>query len=58
MDTCLRLYVTKYDITNFLFNRALELWRSDCERKGKCNITNVSNELDREHNVLEAHSHI
>ena len=46
VDTCLRLYVTKYDITNFPFNRALALWRSDCERRGECNITNVSNELD------------
>ena len=58
MDTCLRLYVTKYDITNFPFNRALALWRSDCERSGECNITNVSNELDIEHNVLEAHNDI
>ena len=58
VDTCLRLYVTKYDITNFPFNRALALWRSDCERRGECNITNVSNELDIEHNVLEAHNDI
>ena len=40
VDTFLRLYVKKYDITNFPFNRALALWRSDCERKGECNITN------------------
>ena len=26
VDTCLRLYVTKYDITNFPFNRSLALW--------------------------------
>ena len=54
MYTCLRLYVTKYDITNFPFNRALALWRSDCERRGEYNITNVSNELDTKHNVLKA----
>ena len=30
VDTCLRLYVTKYDITNFPFNRAPAFWRSDC----------------------------
>ena len=58
VDTCLRLYVTKYVVTNFPFNGALELWRSDCERRGECNITNVSNELDIEHNVLEAHNSI
>ena len=48
MDTCSRLYVTKYGITNFPFNRALSLWRSDCKRRGEYNITNVSNELDIE----------
>ena len=58
MDTCIRLYVTKYDITNFPFNRALTLWRLDFERRGEYNITNVSNELDTEHNVLEAHNDI
>ena len=58
MDTCLRLYVTKYQIINFPFNRALALWRSDCERRGECNITNVSNELYTKHNVLEAHNDI
>jgi len=58
MYTCLRLYVTKYDITNFPFNRALTLWRLDCEIRGECNIKNVSNELDTKHNVLEAHNDI
>ena len=58
VDTCLRLYVTKYDITNFPFNRAIALWRSECERRGECTITNVSNEPDTEHNVLEAHNDI
>ena len=58
MDTCLRLYVTKYDITNFPFNRALTLWRSNYERRGEYNITNVSHELDTKNNVLEAHNDI
>ena len=58
MDTCLRLYVTKYDITNFPFNRSIALWWSDCERRGEYNVTNVSNELDTRHNVLEAHNNI
>ena len=47
MDTCLRLYVTKYAINAFLFNRTLELWWSDRERREEYKITNVSNELDR-----------
>ena len=56
MDTCLRLYVAKYDINNFPFNRALALWRSDCDRSGEYNTTNSSNELDMEDNLLEAHN--
>ena len=27
VDTCLRLYATKHEITNFPFNRSLALWR-------------------------------
>jgi len=56
VDTC--LYVTKYDIDNFPYERALTLWRSDYDRRGEKNITNISNELDIEHNVLEAHNDI
>jgi hypothetical protein len=26
---------TKYDINNFPFDRALALWRSDCDRRGE-----------------------
>ena len=46
VDTCLRLYVTKYEVDNFPYERALALWRSERERKGENNITNISNELD------------
>ena len=56
MDTCLRLYVTKYNINNFPYQRALALWRSDCDRRGEKNIKNLSNELGIEHNVFEAHN--
>ena len=56
VDTCLRLYVTKYDVVNFPYERALFLWRSDRERRGENNITNLSNELDMEHNVLDDHN--
>ena len=56
VDICLRLYVTKYDVDNFPYERALALWRSDYDRRGENNITNLSNELDIEHNVLEAHN--
>ena len=48
VDTCLRLYVTKYEVDNFRYERALALWRSDHERRGENNITNISNELDVE----------
>ena len=56
VDTCLRLYVTKYDVVNFPYERALFLWRSDHERRGETNITNLSNELDMEHHVLDDHN--
>ena len=57
MDTCLRLYVTKYDVNNFPYERALAHWRSDCERRGENNIKNFSiDELDMENNVFEAHN--
>ena len=52
-DTCLILYVTKYEVDSFPYERALALWRSDHERRGENNITNISNELDVEHNVLD-----
>ena len=56
VDTCLKLYVTKYEVENFPYERALALWRSDRERRGEKNITNFSNELDVEHNVLDDHN--
>lgn len=52
VDTCLRLYVTKYDIDNFPYERALAFWRSDRERRG----ASFSNEPNNEHNVLEDHN--
>ena len=58
VDTCLRLYVTKYDIDNFPYERTLTLWQLDCDRRGENNITNLSNELDTEHNVLDTHNGI
>ena len=48
VDTCLRLYVRNYEVDNFPYERALALWRSNLERRGKNNITNISNELDVE----------
>jgi len=52
VETCLRLYVTKYDVHNFPYERALTLWRLERERRG----TNLSNEPNTEHNVLEDHN--
>ena len=56
VDTCLRLYVTNYEFDNFPYERALALWWSDHEIRGEKNITNLSNELDVEHNVLDDHN--
>ena len=56
VDTWLRLYVTKYEVDNFPYDRALALCRSDHERRGEKNIKKFSNELDMEHNVLDDHN--
>ena len=56
VDTCLRLYVAKYEVDNFPYERALALWRSNCERRREKKITNFYNELDVEHNVLDEHN--
>lgn len=56
VDTCLRLYVTKYEVDNFPYERAVALWRSNCERRGENNMANLSNEFDMEHNVVEDHN--
>ena len=56
VDICLRLYVTKYEVNNLPYERSLALWRSDHERRGENNITNLSNEIDMENNVLDDHN--
>ena len=56
IDICLILYITKYDITTFPYERELALWRSDWDRRGENNITSFSNELHTKHNSLEAHN--
>ena len=43
-------------LTNFPYERALAVWRSDRERRGENNITIFSNELDMEHNVMDDHN--
>ena len=53
MDICLILYVTKYEVDNFPYERASTLSWLDRERRGEKNIKNFSNKLDMEHNVLE-----
>jgi hypothetical protein len=55
-DICLILYIKKHDVTTFPNERALALWRSDCDRTGENSITSFSNELDTKHNSLEAHN--
>ena len=56
MDTCLILYVTKYEVDNFPYERGLALWRSDRERSGEKNIANFSNELDMEYIFWDDHN--
>ena len=35
VDTCLIIYVTKYEVDDFPYERALSLWRSDRQRRGE-----------------------
>ena len=52
----LKIICKKYEVDNFPYERAITLWQSDHERRGENNITNFSNELDVEHNVLDDHN--
>eukprot|EP01018_Ginkgo_biloba_P030613 Gb_17421 [translate_table: standard] len=53
LDPCLRLYVIKYNINNFPFDRALALWRSDCDRRGESSILNLSNPSTTDKDCME-----
>lgn len=37
LETCLRLFVTQYNVRDFPYDRALAIWNSMRERRGVCN---------------------
>lgn len=42
LENCLRLYTSRYDVHTFPYDRALQIWRSKCERRGLGNTSNQS----------------
>lgn len=38
----MRLYTSRYDVHTFPYDRALQIWRSKCERRGLGNTSNQS----------------
>ena len=39
LETCLRLFVTQYNVRDFPYERSLAIWNSTCERRGLCNTS-------------------
>lgn len=42
LETCLRMYNSRYDVHNFPYDRAVKIWRKKCQRRGMGNISNQS----------------
>ena len=42
LDNFQRLYNSRYDIESFPYDRAVSIWRNQCQRRGIANISNPS----------------
>ena len=42
LDKCLRLYNSRYEVESFPYDRAINIWRKQCQRRGIANISNPS----------------
>ena len=42
MDNCLRLYNFRYEVDSFPYDKALNIWRNQCQRRWISNISNPS----------------
>ena len=42
LDNCLRLYNSRYEVEIFPYDRAINIWRNQCQRRGISNISNPS----------------
>lgn len=40
LENCLRLYISKYEVNTFSYERALKLWMKKCQRRGLGNDLN------------------
>lgn len=39
LETCLRLFVTQYNVRDFPYDRLMAIWNSMRERRGLCNTS-------------------
>ena len=44
LENCLRLYTSTYEINTFPYERALQLWKKKCQRRGLGNVS--SNDIN------------
>ena len=42
LDNCLRLYNSRYEVESFPYDRVVNIWRNQCQRRGIANISNPS----------------
>ena len=49
--SCVRLYISNYDINNFPYERALALWTSECSRRGGSNMIDSLKDFDSENEL-------
>ena len=42
MDNFLRLYNSRYEVESFPYDRVVNIWRNQCQRRGIANISNPS----------------
>jgi hypothetical protein len=41
LENCMGLYTFRYEVNKISYERALELWRKKCQRRGLGNIFNI-----------------
>ena len=42
LDNFLRLYNSRYEVESFTYDRLVNIWRNQCQRRGIANISNLS----------------
>ena len=42
LESCLRVYTSRYDVNTFPYQKAIEIWKKRCKRRGVGNTINQS----------------